>query len=187
MNFFFVGVLAKVGSGSISQKYGSEDPNPYQNVTDPENTAIQKKSQSETITLTTTHLRSRNTSRWCPRWGRYFSGRHRKRADRRRRRWQRKKGAPADQEAAGRRRHRRRRHQSRRPQAAWECRPAGWCWCRTSATSSGCSSRTKLRVKSIERQRKCQEHRMQCSRLWILLWIRIRQSESMIRIRKTIS
>jgi hypothetical protein len=39
---FFVGLLydtdkrARSGSRSVSQKYGSKDPDPYQNVTDPE-------------------------------------------------------------------------------------------------------------------------------------------------------
>ncbi len=37
---FFVGVLKvtdeRAGSGSVSQRYGSDDPDPQQNVTDPE-------------------------------------------------------------------------------------------------------------------------------------------------------
>jgi hypothetical protein len=31
-----VGCRVKSGSGSISQRYGSEDPDPHQNVTDPQ-------------------------------------------------------------------------------------------------------------------------------------------------------
>jgi hypothetical protein len=39
-NLFFVGILSstdeKAGSGSVSQWYGSADPDAYQNVTDPQ-------------------------------------------------------------------------------------------------------------------------------------------------------
>jgi hypothetical protein len=35
------GVRSGVGSGSISQRYGTADPDPHQNVTDPQHTGYQ--------------------------------------------------------------------------------------------------------------------------------------------------
>ncbi len=39
-NLFYFGILEvideRAGSGSVNQVYGSKDPDPYQNVTDPE-------------------------------------------------------------------------------------------------------------------------------------------------------
>jgi hypothetical protein len=52
---FFIGVLryiAKIaGSGSISQRHGSADPDPYQNVTDPQHYFREPKSYKNKLLM----------------------------------------------------------------------------------------------------------------------------------------
>ena len=68
MNFFSAslkslknGVVPGVGSGSISQRYGSADPDPHQNVTDPQHWFSRARNQdSVTVSTSDADLHSLN-------------------------------------------------------------------------------------------------------------------------------